>query len=100
MIIKKYLPQYYVVKKGESLFEICEGFELDLNAIKTLNGIKKDVSEGDMLILQEISKNYYIVKPLDTLFSISKKLNVSVQDIIEKNNLQTDSVFIGQKLIY
>ena len=41
----------------------------------------------------------YQVNPGDTLYSISKKLNVPVKVIIEKNNIQNNSLTIGQNLI-
>lgn len=41
----------------------------------------------------------YQVNPGDTLYSISKKLNVPVKVIIEKNNIQNNSLSIGQNLI-
>ncbi|MBQ7603187.1 MAG: LysM peptidoglycan-binding domain-containing protein [Clostridia bacterium] len=39
-----------------------------------------------------------MVKPLDTIDSIAKKLNVQKQELIHKNNITR--LFIGQKLEY
>jgi LysM repeat protein len=39
------------------------------------------------------------VQPKDGLYSISKKYGVSVQQLKEWNNLTTDTLSIGQKLI-
>ena len=100
MIIKRYLPQVYVVKKDESLFDICEGFKLNFDDVKKLNNIKKDVKENDVILLQEPKRNYYIVKPLDTIYSIANSLNLPVSTLIEKNNLTSNNIFIGQKLIF
>lgn len=41
----------------------------------------------------------YQVNPGDTLYSISKKLNVPVKVIIEKNNIENNNLTIGQNLI-
>jgi LysM repeat protein len=41
----------------------------------------------------------YIVVQGDTLYSLSKKFNLSVDEIRKKNNLKSDSLSIGQQLI-
>ena len=41
----------------------------------------------------------YIVKKGDTLYSIAKKFNTNVNSIIEKNNLKSNALSIGQELI-
>ena len=40
----------------------------------------------------------YTVKKGDTLYSISKKHKISVDDIMKKNNLKNNNLIIGQKL--
>lgn len=40
----------------------------------------------------------YIVKKGDTLYSISKKYNLSIEKLKEKNNLNSNTLSIGQKL--
>lgn len=46
-----------------------------------------------------IDVDSYEVKKGDTLYSISKKFNVLVEDLKQKNNLADFSISIGQKLI-
>jgi LysM repeat protein len=48
---------------------------------------------------KQTAKNIYQVQPKEGLYSISKKLGVSVEQIKEWNNLQTDQLQIGQQLI-
>lgn len=100
MIIKKYLPDCYRVKKGENLIQICDNFNLAVDEIKQINMIKSEVKENDLIFLQEHKTNYYIVKPLDTIESVSKKLNVSCAHLTEMNQLSNRYLFIGQKLNY
>ncbi|MCX7913754.1 MAG: LysM peptidoglycan-binding domain-containing protein [Thermodesulfovibrionales bacterium] len=45
------------------------------------------------------NNDLYIVKKGDTLYSISKKFKIPVSDIMEANNLSTDRLSIGMKLI-
>lgn len=41
----------------------------------------------------------YIVKPQDTLYGISKKYQVSVEELIEANSLTSEDIVVGQKLL-
>lgn len=43
--------------------------------------------------------NYYEVQKGDTLYSLSKKFNISVEDLKQKNNLADNTLSIGQKII-
>ena len=43
--------------------------------------------------------NYYTVKKGDSLWSIAKKFNTTVNEIKELNNLTTNNLIIGQKLV-
>ena len=56
---------------------------------------------GDNLLVpkQEIANLIYIVEPKDTLWSIAKKNNISVEKLKELNNLTTNLLSIGQELI-
>jgi len=46
------------------------------------------------------SKNitYYKVKKGDTLYSISKKYDVSLKELVKNNNLKNNTIYLGQKL--
>ncbi len=58
-------------------------------------GIVRDVKIGDYV---EIAKNIktYVVKPLDTIDSISKKMGVSKEQV--KSRTMGGNIFIGQKI--
>jgi hypothetical protein len=43
--------------------------------------------------------NLYVVQKGDTLYSISKKFELKVEDIKQKNNLSDNTLSIGQRLI-
>ena len=44
-------------------------------------------------------KNYYVVKAGDTLYSIAKKYNTTVDALKKNNNLTTNNLGVGQKLL-
>ena len=46
------------------------------------------------------AKDYYIVQRGDTLYSISRRFNVSLEDLRRINNLQSDTLSIGQVLYF
>lgn len=45
------------------------------------------------------TENYIIIKKGDTLYSISKKYNLSVEDLKEYNQLTSNKIIAGQKLM-
>ena len=46
------------------------------------------------------SEKSYIVKKGETLYSLSKKFDVTIEELKEWNNLSNNSLSIGQKIIY
>ena len=80
-----------------SIIERYELWKLD-GSKKSLNKSKeKSLSEKDSINIK-ISNKYYIVKKGDTLFSISKKFNISISDLISLNKLKNNDIKSGQSL--
>lgn len=91
----------YIVKRGDTLFSISKKYNMSVDEIKRLNNLTDNIiSIGQKLVLSE--KNYpnsnYIVQKGDTLWSIAKNNNITVEDLIENNNLTTNQLAIGQEL--
>lgn len=55
-------------------------------------------SNDEVCLFKPKESSTYVVGVLDSLNSISKKFNLLKEDIIEKNNLKTEKLFIGQIL--
>ncbi len=104
--------------KGTSLLAIAIKNNISLASLLEYNGLKNDgMLDQDGWILLEDKKNKLLVdrffpnrhaknnthihevKPKEGLYSISKKYSVSVKDLKEWNNLQSDDLQVGQKLI-
>ena len=83
------------VKYPDKLIGLIERFELYKfdNEVLQRNYIpvKKDP-------LVEISEGYYTIQQGDTLYSLSKKFNQSVEELQKMNNLSSATISIGQKI--
>lgn len=107
----KYVPvsgsNYYVVKKGDSLWSIARKYGLSVAELKALNNLSSNTLHiGETLLVSSvnstddnISDAYYTVKSGDTLWGIARKYNMSVNDLKSLNNLSSNNLSIGQKLI-
>lgn len=92
----------YIVKAGDSLYSIAKKYNTTVLELKNINNLVSDnLKIGQKIILPittNNSNNYYIVKGGDTLYSIARKYNMSVQELMSINNLTTDNLYVGQKL--
>lgn len=96
----------YVVKKGDTLYSIAQKFNTTVNDLKQLNNLtSNNLTIGSSLKIPEAVKeeekndaNYYKVKSGDTLYSIAKKFNISVEKLKDINNLKSNLISIGQNL--
>ena len=107
----KYVPvsgsNYYVVKKGDSLWSIARKHNLSVNELKSLNNLSSNVLHvGDTLLISSADSTgdagndtYYVVKNGDTLWSIARKHNLSVNELKALNNLSSNDLSLGQRLI-
>ena len=95
----------YIVKSGDSLYSIAKKFNTSVSNLQNLNSLSStNLSIGQTLKVPSVSPNNsnlttYIVKSGDSLYSIAKKFNTSVDNIKKKNNLSSNLLSIGQKLI-
>ena len=93
----------YVVKSGDNLYSIARRFGTSVNDIIRLNNLPgTSLSIGQTLVIPNNSSgtsNTYIVQRGDSLYSIARKFNVSVDSIKSKNNLKSNLLSVGQTLI-
>ena len=111
-----YLPSFisYTVKKGDTLYSISKTYNVPVDTIIKDNSL----SSSSLSIWQKLKirtednlecygSDYtppsnditYIVKKGDSLYQIAKKYNTSVDTIKKKNNLTSNALSIGQKLL-
>lgn len=93
---------YYIVKKGDSLYKIANMYGTTVNELKSLNNLTSTLlSIGQRLIVPNSTptNEVYTVVRGDTLYSIARKFNTTVTAIQLLNNLTTSTLSIGQKLL-
>ncbi len=92
----------YTVKKGDNLYQIALQYDTTVDALKTLNGLTSNLlSIGQVLKIPSSSSNeiVYTVVAGDNLYQIARKFGTTVAAIMTRNNLSTNLLSVGQKLI-
>lgn len=92
---------YYTVKSGDSLWSISRKLGITVDELKSANNLSSNLlSVGQNLIIPgkeaQATGDEYVVKKGDTLYSIARKYNTSVDNLKSINNITTDSLAIGQ----
>ena len=98
----------YVVKRGDSLWNIANRYGTNTKRIQELNNLKNtNLYVGQKLKIECGKKNSraevfksYRVKKGDTLFKIARKNNISLHLLLEINNLSSHcKIYPGQVLL-
>ncbi|AOW09393.1 glucosaminidase domain-containing protein [Flavobacterium gilvum] len=87
-------------KYPEKLISYIETYNLNQYDNKVLGKITKDESKvliEDNFGIDETS--LYEIQKGDTLYSVSKKFNLTVEELKQKNNLIDNALYVGQKLV-
>ena len=97
-------PNYfnYKVVSGDSLYKIAKKYNVTIDSIKELNNLTSNLlSIGQTIKIPTTSTNErtYIVKSGDSLYSIAKEFNTTVDNLKKLNNLPSNMLSIGQILI-
>ncbi|MBR1386724.1 MAG: LysM peptidoglycan-binding domain-containing protein [Bacilli bacterium] len=96
----------YIVEKGDTLYGIAKKFNTSVQKIKELNNLStNNISIGQSLkVLENSDKEpmeciVYTVKKGDSLYAIAKKYNTTVDEIKRYNNLKTNLLNIGDRIV-
>ena len=94
----------YIVKQGDTLYSIARQYNTTVDKLRKLNNLNTNtLSIGQILVLPietDIDEyDIYVVKKGDSLWSISRKFNITVNDLIELNNLKNLTLQPNQGLL-
>ena len=96
----------YTVKKGDSLWKISQEYNITVPKLIDLNNLSDlNIQINQKLLVPKKddninnSDNIYVVQKGDSLWSIAKKYNQTVDELKEKNNLTNNLLSIGQEII-
>lgn len=92
----------YTVQKGDSLYSIARKYSTTIDKIKDLNNLTTNLlSIGQVLLIPTDTnlETTYTVQKGDSLYSIAKKYNTTVDKLKQLNNLTSNLLSIGQILI-
>ena len=103
----------YTIEKGDTLYSIAKRYDIDTNDLIEYNQLFNTIlTIGQQLIIPIFDDNddndnnnnninntiTYIVKKGDTLYSIAKKYNINVKELMDLNNLDSTMISINQQL--
>ena len=97
----------YTVKSGDSLWSIARKYNTTVSEIQKLNQLSSTLLQvGQVLKLpgstssseSGVTSNTYTVKSGDSLWSIANRFGVTVKELMDYNNLNSNLLSIGQVL--
>ena len=94
--------ELYQVKAGDTLYAIANKYNISVNELKIINNLtNNNLAVGQLLnVPSGLSLvNSYIVEKGDTLYSIAKKFDISVNKLKEYNSLTNNLLSVGQKIL-
>ncbi|GBD86784.1 membrane-bound lytic murein transglycosylase D precursor [bacterium BMS3Abin03] len=95
---------YHTIKKGETISQIAGQYKVSVTSLKKWNGLNSNkIIAGDKLKIKKGnpysgSDEYHVVSSGESLYSIAKKYNTTIQKIKSLNNLSGSTIKPGQKL--
>jgi len=105
-IVKSSNAAYHIVVAGDTFYSLSKKYNVSIESLKTLNNIEDNSLDiGQKLLIKKaksVTKPYakHLVVKGDTLYSLSKKYDVTVAYLKELNNLTSNDLPLGQELKY
>lgn len=112
---------FYTVEEDETLLDVSKKYNVSLTKLKEVNNLETTlINKGQKLRIsnfdaiakpitasdtssettysEPISLDYYIVESGNTLFSLARQFNLSVNELKRINSLNSNVITVGQKL--
>lgn len=100
--------EFHTVLAGETIYDICQGEGIRMESLLSFNKLESNmqVAAGEKLYLRgnaparpALAGTVHIVQTKETLYSISKKYGVSLEQIKGWNKLDSMDLKTGQQLV-
>ncbi|MBL3656212.1 LysM peptidoglycan-binding domain-containing protein [Fulvivirga sediminis] len=108
----------HVVKPKETVYSISRQYGVSIADLKSWNNLEGNIldigqeliikqaapnEERERLVTQpsskEVEENIHVVQAGETLYSLSRQYDVSLQDLSDWNDLKDNTISVGQRLI-
>ncbi len=102
---------YHTIEKGQTLYFLSKKYNVSIDKIKKYNiGADQNLLVGTIFKIpvekgiqsetkEQVQYVYHEVEPKETLYGISKKYNVSIQELLQSNPaLQNGVIAMGSKI--
>lgn len=108
MAIKRVIPAHHTVRPGDTLWSVAAERQITVQELRVWNKLKTDVlmpgqelmvQDPDLLMASLYPKGRsHVVQAGDSLWSISRKAQVTVDELRAWNRVSRDAIYIGQRL--
>lgn len=90
---------YYVIEKGDTLYEIGRKYNIHPELLASMNGLEIDdyIYPNQEILIPKSGYSYYVTKEGDTLETVSTTFNESRENLLETN--PTIYLLAGQILV-
>ncbi|MCB0064599.1 MAG: LysM peptidoglycan-binding domain-containing protein, partial [Caldilineaceae bacterium] len=95
----------YTVQRGDTLSAIARRYDSSVQALMSANGLTStNIYVGQTLVIPGTNQPgpiypiTYVVQPGDTLSSIARRYDTTVQALMQVNNLRSTNIYVGQRL--
>lgn len=78
---------YYVVRKGDTLYDIANSFKIEPSLLSKLNGINLDdyIYPNQVLLIPKPGSILYFTANGDTLSEVANGINANMEELLKQN---------------
>lgn len=104
-VVRAYADTIYVVQRGDTLSSIARRYNISVQTLMSYNGLNSTtIYVGQQLAIPGSSDpgpvypTVYVVQRGDTLSSIARRFDTTVQALMQVNKLSSTTIYVGQRL--
>lgn len=93
--------QHYKVQRGDTLSEIALRFDIALDLLRRINGLKSDAIQPEQKLRlrpSALDEAVHVVQSGETLSAIALRYKIELKTLRQLNEIDGDRILVGQKL--